>query len=308
MSRTNSAIDLSQLPMPDVVENLDFEAILEQVKSQLLSLVKPDMRDAVAETLALESEPLTILAQSAAYREMILRQRVNDASRAVMLAYATKSDLDQIAANYRIERQVITPEDTTTSPVTPAVMEDDVSLRRRVQMSFEGFTTAGSSGSYVFHALSADARVLDADVYGPEDTPGVVEVAVLSRNGVGTADSSLLQSVMNKLSARDIRPLTDQVIVKSAAIISYEIEAVITFYDGPDQDVVMQSARDSLDKYIEQQHRMGRDVSRSGIFAALHQDGVHNVNLIQPAADVIIDWDEATYCSAVTLINGGLGE
>lgn len=308
MSRTNSAIDLSQLPMPDVVENLDFEAILEQVKSQLLSLVKPDMRDAVAGTLALESEPLAILAQSAAYREMILRQRVNDASRAVMLAYATESDLDQIAANYRIERQVITPEDTTTLPVTPAVMEDDVSLRRRVQMSFEGFTTAGSSGSYVFHALSADARVLDADVYGPEDTPGVVEVAVLSRNGVGTADSNLLQSVMNKLSARDIRPLTDQVIVKSAAIISYEIEAVITFYDGPDQDVVMQSARDLLDKYIEQQHRMGRDVSRSGILSALHRDGVHNVNLIQPAVNVIVDWDEAAYCTGVTLINGGLGE
>lgn len=304
----NSAIDLSQLPKPDVVENLDFEVIFSREKERLLSLVKPEIREEVAATLELESEPLTILAQSAVYRELLVRQRINDAARAVMLAYATGADLDQIAANYNVNRLVLTPENTTTFPVTPAVMEDDTSLRRRVQMSFEGFTTAGSSGSYVFHALSADARVLDADAFGPSETPGVVEVAVLSRNGVGTAENDLIQAVTNKLSDIKIRPLTDQVLVKSAAIISYAVEATITFYDGPDQNVVLQAAHDALEAYIDQQHRLGRDVSRSGIFAALHRDGVHNVVLTQPAADVVVDWDEASHCTGVTLINGGLGD
>ncbi|NLY33934.1 MAG: baseplate assembly protein [Alcaligenaceae bacterium] len=304
----NSAIDLSQLPKPDVVETLDFEVIFARQKEYLLSKVKPEIRDEIAETLELESEPITILAQSAAYREMMLRQRINDAARAVMLAYAEGADLDQIAANYDVERLVIMPEDTTTFPATLAVMEDDASLRRRTQMSFEGFTTAGSSGSYVFHALSADARVLDADAFGPPETPGVVEVAVLSRNGVGTAENDLIQAVTSKLSATKIRPLTDQVLVKSAAIISYAVEATLTFYDGPDQNVVMQAANDVLENYINQQHRLGRDVSRSGIFAALHRDGVHNVVLTQPATDVVVDWDEASYCTSVNLINGGLGE
>lgn len=304
----NSAIDLSQLPKPDVVETLDFEVIFARKKEYLLSKVKPEIRDEIAETLELESEPITILAQSAAYREMMLRQRINDAARAVMLAYAQSSDLDQIAANYDVERLVITPENTTTFPATPAVMEDDASLRRRVQMSFEGFTTAGSSGSYVFHALSADARVLDADAFGPPETPGVVQVAVLSREGDGTALADLVAVVAAKLSADDVRPLTDFVQVKSATIIPYTVEATLKFYEGPDIEVVMQAARTALDKYVERNHRMGRDITLSGLYGALHQEGVQNVILTQPTASVVAGWNEATYCTGITLTNGGLDE
>ncbi len=42
----------------------------------------------MARTLALE-EPIVKLLQENAYREVILRQRVNDAAKAVMLAYST---------------------------------------------------------------------------------------------------------------------------------------------------------------------------------------------------------------------------
>ena len=52
-------------------------------------------------------------------------------------------------------------------------------------MSFEGFSTAGPDGAYLFHSLSAHGQVLDASVYSP--TPGYVVVSVLSRDGDGTA-------------------------------------------------------------------------------------------------------------------------
>ena len=51
-------IDLSQLPAPDVVETLDFETILAERKATLVSLYPEEQQDAVARTLALESEPL----------------------------------------------------------------------------------------------------------------------------------------------------------------------------------------------------------------------------------------------------------
>ncbi|OWF82507.1 baseplate J-like protein [Yersinia frederiksenii] len=97
-------IDLNQLPAPDVVEKLDFETILTERKATLISLFPEEQQEAVARTLALESEPLTKLLEENAYREVIWRQRVNEAARANMLAYAVGHDLDVMAANNNTER------------------------------------------------------------------------------------------------------------------------------------------------------------------------------------------------------------
>ena len=301
MAGAFTAVDLSRLPFPDAVETLDYEVILAAMLADLQA------RDPVFNALV-ESDPAYKILEVAAYRELLQRQRVNEAIKAVTLAYATGADLDNIAANYNVERLLITPADPNTIPPTPAVYEDDASLRRRVQLSFEGFSTAGPRGAYIFHALGADGRVLDAGVYGPPETPGVVEVAVLSREGDGEAPGDLLDAVEATLSAEDVRPLTDQVLVKSATIIPYTVEATLTFYDGPDQDVVMAAAQAALDEYTERQHRMGRDVTLSGIYAALHQEGVHNVDLTEPSDSIVVAWDEASYCTGTTLINGGIDE
>lgn len=105
-----AVIDLSQLPAPDVVETLDFETILAERKATLISLYPEDEQEAVARTLTLESEPLVKYLEENAYREVILRQRINEAAKAGMVAYAIKNDLDQLAANNNVERTVITPE------------------------------------------------------------------------------------------------------------------------------------------------------------------------------------------------------
>ncbi|MGD7330276.1 baseplate assembly protein, partial [Ralstonia pseudosolanacearum] len=135
-----ATIDLSQLPAPAVVETLDYEAILAERKDYFVSLYPADQRDAVRATLELESEPITKLLQENAYRELVWRQRVNDAARGVMLAFAEGEDLEQIAANFNVQRLTITPADDTTVPPTPAVMEGDDSLRERAQEAFEGLS------------------------------------------------------------------------------------------------------------------------------------------------------------------------
>ena len=111
-------IDLNQLPAPDVVEELDFETILAERKATLISLYPEDQQEAVARTLTLESEPLVKLLEENAYRELIWRQRVNEAARAVMLACAAGNDLDVIGANYNTTRLIITPADDSTFPPT----------------------------------------------------------------------------------------------------------------------------------------------------------------------------------------------
>lgn len=292
MAGAYSQVDLSQLPPPNVVEPLDFETILAAMVADLQA------RDP-AFTALVESDPAFKVLEACAYRELLLRQRINDAAHAVMVAHAAGADLDQIGANYGVARLLITPADDTTIPPTPAVYESDADFRARIVLSLEGYTTAGSEGSYVFHSLSASGDVRDASAVSPD--PGQVTVYVLSRVGDGTASLDLINTVTAALNAENVRPMTDQVTVLSASIVDYTIEAELTVFPGPDAEVVLQAAEAAVTAYAEAQHRMGYDITLSGIYAALHQPGVQRVDLTAPAADIVIDDGEAPHCTGITV-------
>ncbi|WP_225085135.1 baseplate assembly protein [Pectobacterium colocasium] len=299
-------IDLSLLPAPDVVETLDYETLYAERKAMFIALFPVEQRDAITRTLALESEPLTKLLQLSVYHELLLRQRVNEAASANMLAYAAGSDLDQLAANVNVQRLVITAEDTTAIPPIEAVMESDADLRTRTQQAFEGLSVAGPTAAYEFHARSADGRVADASAVSP--SPAAVTVTVLSREGDGSASNEVLQAVDTALNAENVRPVADRVTVQSAVIIPYGINATLYFYPGPEAEPIRIAAEARLQTYITAQHRLGRDIRRSAIFAALHVEGVQRVDLESPAADIVLDKSQASYCANWVLNIGGSDE
>lgn len=298
MAGAFTVIDLSRLAAPNVVEALDFETILAAMLADLRA------RDTAFSALV-ESDPAYKILEVAAYRELLIRQRVNDAANAVMLAFAAGADLDHIGANYGVERLLITPADDTTIPPTVAVYETDEDFRARIQLSPEAYTTAGSEGSYVYHGLAADGDVKDVQAVSPE--PGDVTVYVLSRTSDGTASPELLATVNDALNGEKVRPMTDRVTVMSASVNTYTIEAELIMYPGPDPEVVRQTAIDAVTAYAQAQHRIGYDVTRSGIFAALHQPGVQNVILTEPAADLVMDEGETSYCTNITVTTEGTG-
>lgn len=300
MAGSFTVVDLSQLPAPNVIEPLDFETILADILSDFQARMEVDGNEFTA---LVESDPAYKLAEVSAYRELLVRQRVNESAKAVMLAYATGADLDQLGANVNVERLTITPADSTTVPPTAAVMEADSDFRTRIQLSPEAYTTAGSEGSYTFHALGADADIKDVQPTSP--TPGIVTVYVLSRNGDGTAAQSLLDIVNETLSAETVRPMTDQVNVLTASIVEYEITAELVMYPGPDSTVVLQSAIDAVTVYADSVHKIGYDVTLSGIFAALHQPGVQRVNLTSPTANISIGEGQASYATAISITVAG---
>lgn len=292
MAGAFTVVNLSQLPAPNVVETLDFETILAAMIADLQD------RDP-SFTALVESDPAYKILEVCAYRELLMRQRVNESAKAIMLAYATGADLDQIGANVGVQRLVITPADDTTVPPTPAVMESDEDFRARIQLSPEGYTTAGSEGSYVFHGLGASSDVKDIQAISP--TPGKVTVYVLSRTGDGTAPAETLNAVTSTINGETVRPLTDEVTVLSANIVNYTIDAELTLYPGPDSSVVLQSAIDAVTQFAEAQRRIGYDVPLSGLYRALHQPGVQNVTLTSPAASLVLGDGQASYCTAINV-------
>ena len=300
-------VDLKKLPAPKVVQELSYETLLTQRKEKFLSLQESDeMRQHWQARLQLESEPVVKLLEENAYLELLLRTNINKSAKAVMLAYATGSDLDQLGALFGVTRLIIQAEDLKSNPPTPAKYEDDERFRTRIQMSLEGLTTAGSRASYEFHALSTSAKIKDVDVTSP--TAGTVKVAILSTEGQGTADGDLIKAVKEQLNAEHIRPLTDTVLVESAVILTYEIQATITLYPSVLESVVMGNVNQAIASYVNKQHLLGIDITRSGIYAALHQEGVQNVKLTKPMDDLIVQPHQAAYCTQIQVNLGGRDE
>ncbi|WP_234105258.1 baseplate assembly protein [Enterobacter kobei] len=302
----SGTIDLSQLPPPVVVEPLDFETLFAQRKAAFIAMYPEDEQEEIARTLELESEPITMLLEENCYRELLLRQRVNEAARAVMLAYSTDSDLDNMAVNFNVERLTIQEEDDSVTPPIEAVMESDADLRTRTQQAFEGLSVAGPTAAYEFWGRSADGRVADISAVSP--TPACVTISVLSREGDGTASDDLLSVVTTALNDEEVRPVADRVTVQSAEIVPYQIDATLYIYPGPEAEPVRQASEQQLQAYIAAQNRLGRDIRLSAIYAALHVEGVQRVELAQPVADIVLSDYQASHCTEYTITVGGYDE
>lgn len=298
-----SAVNLAGIPAPEVIETPDFETILTALTDDVIT-----REPALAEALALESEPITKALEEAAYRETVIRARVNDAARAVMLAFSTGADLRHLGALFGVAAQVIQEADPEADPPLEEILESDTRLRARIQLAPEAYTVAGSRGSYIWHAMAADPHVKDVYVWAPEpegDLVGEVRVVVLSDETDGTPSPETINAVTSALTAENVRPLTDKVYVEAATIVEYTITAELLTYEGPDSAVVLATAEAAVQAKADELHRLGHDVTRSALFAALHVAGVQNVALSAPAADVVIDDGEAGYCTGITLTHGG---
>jgi phage-related baseplate assembly protein len=305
-------IDLSKVPVPDIIQPLSFELRFAALK-QILINIDASYQD----VLALESDPLTKMLQTFAYREMHLVAQINNATRGNILASSTGNDLIALGSRYNLAPLVIQAADDNAVPPIPAIIEDEKSFKRRVQMAFDGLNTAGSIDGYVFFALGADGRVADAKAVSPQ--PCDMVLTVLSIEGDGTASEQLLVKVRASfgLSAdglsqsstpSKVRPQGDRVTVQSAEIIGYSVEAQLQVLPGPDAQVVLAAANQALVIYQNEQRRLGAAHSRSGIYRALHQPGVSNVNLISPLADIAVLSHQAAFCTGNNVSIGNINE
>ena len=288
-------IDLSRIPPPDLLETLDYEAILAALTADYQARL-PDGAEA-----PLESDPAFKVLEAAAYRETLVRARINRAALGVLLASATGGDLDQIAALYGVVRQVLTAADPTTVPPTAAVLESDDRLRRRTQLAPDGFSVAGPRDAYVFHALSASPDVLDAAFLSP--SAAVANVYIISRetgqDGVPT--QALLDAVEAALSADTVRPAGDQLIVAAATFVDYQITLTLTIESGPDPQIVRTAAMTALQAFADENFRIGRDIHLSGVYAASTVPNVIAVELTSPAATVATSATETPRATMITV-------
>ena len=288
---SSPAVDLSRVPAPTLVPQPGFET---RFADKLASLIAQHP----AFSALVESDPAMKLLEADSYDEMVLAQAFNDAARGMLLAFAAGNNLDQLGALYDVARLTI----AEASETEAAVLESDGAFRQRIQLAPHSFSVAGPELAYVFHARSAHGDVADATAVSP--APGEVVVTVLSANGSGVPSADVLAAVDARLQG-GVRPLTDLVTVQAAAPVDFTIEAELYVFAGPDQALLLQTAQDALDAYLEAARRLDRDIARSALIAALHVGNVQRVNLIAPANDIAISSSEVGNPTSISVTIAG---
>jgi phage-related baseplate assembly protein len=283
--RLLSAVDLSRLPPPDVVDLLDVEAIVADML-QAYNLAYPEFSAVV------ESEPVLKLIEVFAYRELLVRQRINDAARATMVATALGSDLDNQSA---------------ILGVTRIAGESDDRLRARTVLAVEAFSGAGPVGAYRYHALTAAPSVKDVTVVTP--SPGQVLITLLGSEGAGHVAADVVDAVQLALNAENVRPLTDQVSVRSPEIVNFAIDAGLFILPGPEAEPFRARSEASCRAYLSARHLLGADITLSGVLGSLHVDGIQRVVLREPTGlPIVTSPQQAAFASGVVVVVDGRDE
>lgn len=273
-----SIVDLSKLPVPDVIDTLSFEDEFQEI----LARFKASMGSSW--TAELESDPVMKEFETFCYSIVFLRARVNSAARAVLLPSSTKGDLDSVLSLLGAER---------------LEGEGDDAFRERGRQAPYGYSTAGPRKAYEYHARSAHDDVLDARAERLDD--GSIRVTVLSRLGDGVPSAEVLEAVRQRLNAEDVRPLNDTVHVVAAYAIAWQLNAVLKFPSGAATEPALLAARDAAAAYAEAQRELGGTVTREMVIAALGVSGVSGIELTSPMGAVGGDAQGAPYCTGIVV-------
>lgn len=279
-----SNLDLSRVDRSELFPTQSFEGILE---ARLDDLKARFEAAGIPWNLGmLESDPGVILHQSSGFRELLVRQAIYDAQANVLLAFARGAFLDRLGDLHGVARME---------------GEGDDRYRGRIQLAPEAFSSAGTPGGYIYHAVSASLRVRDVGltVVGKGTKDVAVELAILSREGSGEPDEALLRAVRQRLFRDDIRLATDSLIVRGARVINYDVVAVLHLRPGPDPVVIRANALAALQARSDEWKRIGGDIPLNAISAALYVPGVDRVDLRSPLADVTTLRFQAAHLASV---------
>lgn len=285
---------LMGLPVPPAVQPLDFEAKLAELKSDFLTFF-PD----AAEELEIETSPLLAQLRHMAATLVKSSAEINDRTRLNFLTHTFGAGVDNFAGFWSLQRQTVTPADNTTTPPTPAVMESDDDLKRRTFAAPAKLAAAGPGSAYESHALDVDPTIKRARAIS--HTGGETTVYLYRDDAEVTADQ--IAAVKSYLEVRS--PLCAVTHVQAAGRPTVDVTATLYLLPGQRWSEVEPRAIAELRRYETKRQGFGLDIIKQGILDALFCDGVQNVEITLPAADLAVPGNAIARLGTITLSNGG---
>ena len=171
-----------------------------------------------------------------------------------------------------------------------ADVESDARYRSRIQEAPEAYSCAGPSGMYRALAMSVHQDIADAGVWTP--VPGTVDVRPVMGGGELPSED-ILRAVREKLSADDVRPLTDTVVVAAPVLVPYSIDVDWSLRKA--NEALSLTIKGRVEAAVEayrlwQRSAPGRDINPTRLISLMEQAGARRVIVRDPAYTVLEAW------------------
>ncbi len=197
----------------------------------------------------------------------------------------------------------------TTESSGGSDIEDDNDYRERIREAPEAFSVAGPEGAYVYWAKTADNNIIDVSVTSP--SAGVVKVVPLLEGGV-IPEQVVLDKVAAVVSAKDKRPLTDNVQVAAPTVKTYDITH--TYYiplSRQTDEAAIRNVIEGSGGVVEQfktwqSSALGKAINPDQLRLLILTAGAFRV-VIETPEYTVINSDEVAKAGTVTVTYGGLG-
>lgn len=160
--------------------------------------------------------------------------------------------------------------------------ENDESLRERINLKPYSFSIAGPIAAYKYYVLTSHQDIIDTNIYTPTESPGVVKIIPLLKDGK-IPENDVLDIVKKAVTADNIRPFTDNVQVIAPITQEYQINFNWWLNKEDDVIIVTEAVKEATEEYKKwQKEKLGRDINPNKLTQLLVQAGVKRVEIISP--------------------------
>lgn len=186
-----------------------------------------------------------------------------------------------------------------------ADIEDDDHLKDRIYASPSSYTTTGSEAAYKYHTKKVDSTINDVVVTQP--SAGTVAIYFVCEGGVLPSES-LIEKVTEYLMDKNVRPLTDYVVVHAPATKQYDVE--LTYYIDSSNKSRVASIQSDINTAVSiyntwQTEKIGRDINPSYLIQKVMATGAKRVEVVKPSFTKLDKTTIATL-GTVKITYGGL--
>ena len=196
----------------------------------------------------------------------------------------------------------------------PYDTEGDDRYRERIALYQDSLSVCGTANGYRYYALSADASVVDANVISTEeeeiqsDYDVIIYIICKVGDTITVPDAETLQHVQDECSRKDVRPMTDRVLVSAATQVSYSIE--LTYYvaesDAEEAETIVEAAVN--DYVMQQDSSIGQAINPDALVGKIMKAQDSNGNYLDISRCIVtnpsyteLTFNQVGHCSGISI-------
>lgn len=244
--------------------NTPYEKILNDIKLSLLEKIQVDYPD--FSNLS-ESDPMSKTIEIAAYRELLVRQKITDTIKKSLLSQSTGNELNQLA-------QLVLDENKK--------VQNSAEIKTAISTLWNDtlYYTTGTKSAYQHFVMQfGNGAIRDVNVVN--ENHAVTIYILFHDENIPSDIDKFKNELQKKIEDENIRRITDKIEIQVAKKITYTIKAELMIYANYSSETIEALITEEIEREMDKGVLGGlnKTISTNSLFKLFYKNGVKAVAL-----------------------------